>query len=362
MKKKIFGLLSAVLLTMITCMTAYGSQTGAPCNFRVEKVSDYDTGLTLGRCYVPEGYEFVSGLMAYGLSDGWQSPGSPYQLGINIYNKDHETDMLYYSPIQFIYNANGYVPGAVYAGMLRMIPAVSADGFADLLAGHFFGDNDTAKKEGGFMLTQDDDEFLRKRADEMYQLYLLSGGDMAGISFIGAECTYAEQMYSRVEDGQEIITLIVTAVQSCTTEIYQAGGSARYTSMTIPFIYILDTPADLFEDNLADFSLFTANTSMSDEFYAMYLDMVNAYVYVIAIYGNIGLTDIGEEYLSEDYGTYDTESFCEYIMETESYTTSDGQTVKVPASYDYLYEDADGNIILSDSAFGPEGSTKLYRK
>lgn len=59
-------------------------------------------------------------------------------------------------------------------------------------------------------------------------------------------------------------------------------------------------------------------------------------------------------------GTYDTEEFCDYILSQNSYTTSDGKVVKVPNSYDYVYEGEDGNIYVSNSTDQPAGSTRLY--
>ncbi|MDD7077173.1 MAG: hypothetical protein PUI42_03450, partial [Lachnospiraceae bacterium] len=59
-------------------------------------------------------------------------------------------------------------------------------------------------------------------------------------------------------------------------------------------------------------------------------------------------------------GTYDSEEFCDYILSQNSYTTSDGKVIKVPNSYDYVYEGENGNIYVSNSTDQPAGSTRLY--
>ena len=60
--------------------------------------------------------------------------------------------------------------------------------------------------------------------------------------------------------------------------------------------------------------------------------------------------------------TYDTESFCDYILSQNAYETSDGSTIKLPNIYDYVYEGDDGKIYAGNTADQPAGSTRLYAK
>ncbi len=56
-----------------------------------------------------------------------------------------------------------------------------------------------------------------------------------------------------------------------------------------------------------------------------------------------------------------TDQFSDYIFDQNDYTLSNGDHVKVPDSYDYVYEGDDGNVYVSDSSFDqPGGSTQLY--
>ena len=59
--------------------------------------------------------------------------------------------------------------------------------------------------------------------------------------------------------------------------------------------------------------------------------------------------------------SYMADQFSDYILGQNDYTLSNGDHVKVPNSYDYVYEGTDGNVYVSGSSFDqPAGSTQLY--
>ena len=62
-----------------------------------------------------------------------------------------------------------------------------------------------------------------------------------------------------------------------------------------------------------------------------------------------------------NYGTYSSDQFSDYIFDQNDYTLSDGSSVQISTSYDYVYEGDNGVVYYSNSAFTqPGGSTQLY--
>ena len=63
---------------------------------------------------------------------------------------------------------------------------------------------------------------------------------------------------------------------------------------------------------------------------------------------------------ASDGDDYSDERFTDYIFDNNDYTLSDGSHIKVDTAYDYVYEDGDGNIVVSNSAFAePAGGNRL---
>jgi len=58
---------------------------------------------------------------------------------------------------------------------------------------------------------------------------------------------------------------------------------------------------------------------------------------------------------------YSSDRFSDYIFDQNNYTLSDGSSVQISTSYDYVYEGDNGVVYYSNSAFDqPGGSTQLY--
>lgn len=108
---------------------------------------------------------------------------------------------------------------------------------------------------------------------------------------------------------------------------------------------------------------FRANTRITDEFAVAMGQMSLALQNAITSGTN---PDISDEEIAKILGTedgsFDTEGFCDYILSQETYTTSDGKEIKVPNSYDYVYEGDNGDIYVSDIADAPAGSIQLQKK
>ena len=58
--------------------------------------------------------------------------------------------------------------------------------------------------------------------------------------------------------------------------------------------------------------------------------------------------------------SYSDERFTDYIFSQNDYTLSNGDHVKIPTSYDYVYADDNGNVYVTNSTDQPAGTTQLY--
>ena len=107
------------------------------------------------------------------------------------------------------------------------------------------------------------------------------------------------------------------------------------------------------------------NTKVSDGFYhsiRQFEYSVNLRRFPMVHRAHKHLVIIFKSEMEKQPDTYDTESFCDYILSQNAYETSDGSTIKLPNIYDYVYEGDDGKIYAGNTADQPAGSTRLYAK
>ena len=158
----------------------------------------------------------------------------------------------------------------------------------------------------------------------------------------GVACTASDRTYSFILDGIDYRAKVVTMTKIIQFSMTQAAGySDTYYVWNAPYTYIYMTPTAAFEKGLDDFNLFMLNTKVSDGFI-------------------IASSNLSTQLIAQI--SYDTESFCDYILSQNAYETSDGSTIKLPNIYDYVYEGDDGKIYAGNTADQPAGSTRLYAK
>lgn len=117
-----------------------------------------------------------------------------------------------------------------------------------------------------------------------------------------------------------------------------AGYSDTYYVWNAPYTYIYMTPTAAFEKGLDDFNLFMLNTKVSDGFIIASSNLSTQLIAQISN-GTQSAQTPGDYFKSEmekQPDTYDTESFCDYILSQNAYETSDGSTIKLPNIYDYV--------------------------
>ena len=175
----------------------------------------------------------------------------------------------------------------------------------------------------------------------------------------------SDRTYSFILDGIDYRAKVVTMTKIIQFSMTQAAGySDTYYVWNAPYTYIYMTPTAAFEKGLDDFNLFMLNTKVSDGFIIASSNLSTQLIAQISN-GTQSTQTPGDYFKSEmekQPDTYDTESFCDYILSQNAYETSDGSTIKLPNIYDYVYEGDDGKIYAGNTADQPAGSTRLYAK
>lgn len=209
------------------------------------------------------------------------------------------------------------------------------------------------------------EERVHRLAQQCYdeqQTAVQSGGLVA---IDGVACTASDRTYSFMLDGIDYRAKVVTMTKIIQFSMTQAAGySDTYYVWNAPYTYIYMTPTAAFEKGLDDFNLFMLNTKVSDGFIIASSNLSTQLIAQISN-GTQSAQTPGDYFKSEmekHPDTYDTESFCDYILSQNAYETSDGSTIKLPNIYDYVYEGDDGKIYAGNTADQPAGSTRLYAK
>ena len=181
------------------------------------------------------------------------------------------------------------------------------------------------------------------------------------MSIDGTMSTYIEKEYAFRYDGEDYTVIVITATDLVQYTQSMGNFSDTLVQMTVPYVYLYASPSEETAAGRGNFDLFMSNTRVSDEFVLatqkISLELQNAITSGTSpSIDNDEISDI----LGTGDGTYSSEEFCDYLLSQNSYTTSDGKVVKVPNSYDYVYEGENGNIYASNSTDQPAGSTRLY--
>lgn len=210
------------------------------------------------------------------------------------------------------------------------------------------------------------DEDLWLLADDLAQLqynYMnQGGGSAAGVTIDGTVCTAADRTYSFVYEGTPYRANIITYTGIIQVSQTVGSLSCLWYIWSSPYTYVYWAPETQYEEEKAAFDLFAANTSVSDAFLVAVGNLSTELSAEISLGKSATTNDVISglsSQMSSAEDTYREERFTDYILSQNSYTTSDGSVIKVPNSYDYVYEGDDGTIYVSNSADGPAGSTRL---
>ena len=329
--------------------------------FTMTRIADFDTGLTLARMYAPSDYSIVQTLDSYGNANTVCSPACPWQLTLVADSPDYRTEMMYCSQMSYIYSQQMYQEGTLYYGISSMLEPMTASAYADRVVQMIYNNVDEIYCVNTKEVTDEEQAYLQDRAQTIYDYYNSSFSTTGFMSIEGTLSTYIEKEYAFMQNGQEYTVIVITATDLVQYTQSVSGLSDTLVQMAVPYVYVYASPSEETAAGRANFDLFVSNTRVSDEF-VLATEKVSLELQKAITSGTNPSIDNDEisDILGTGDGTYDTEEFCYYILSQNSYTTSDGKVIKVPNSYDYVYEGENGNIYASNSADQPAGSTRLY--
>ena len=336
--------------------------------YTLTSIIDQETNETVARCYAPSDYTIEHQIMWWG--DGkWQSPASPVQVQIQASDSNMMYQMAYMSDVQYMYDEmyaqqGLYEEGALFYNTYPQLTPMYASGYADFIISSLVTDTDITI-EAEEEVTAEQEDILTELAQQSYdeqQTAVQSGGL---VTIDGVACTASDRTYSFILDGIDYRAKVVTMTKIIQFSMTQAAGySDTYYVWNAPYTYIYMTPTAAFEKGLDDFNLFMLNTKVSDGFIIASSNLSTQLIAQISN-GTQSTQTPGDYFKSEmekQPDTYDTESFCDYILSQNAYETADGSTIKLPNIYDYVYEGDDGKIYAGNTADQPAGSTRLYAK
>ena len=344
---------------------ANSADPDAVVSYTLTSIVDQETNETVARCYAPSDYTIEHQIMWWG--DGkWQSPASPVQVQIQASSADMMYQMAYMSNVVYTYSEsyaqNGwYEPGSLYYNTYVMLTPMYASGYADFIISSLVTNTDITI-EAEEEVTAEQEEELNRLAQQVYDY---NSDDNGLVNLDGVACTASDRTYSFQLEGIDYRAKVVT--MTCINQFTSkpgAGFSDTYYTWSAPYTYVYMTPTDAFEKGLDSFDLFMLNTKVSDGFIIASSNLSTQLIAQISN-GTQSTQTPGDYFKSEmekQPDTYDTESFCDYILSQNAYETSDGSTIKLPNIYDYVYEGDDGKIYAGNTADQPAGSTRLYAK
>lgn len=330
-------------------------------------------GAAVGRTTIPDGWM----MQVSDLSIGTESVTCPDAIVLTVTSPDGACEMTFISRREFeqsYTNTLGVESCSAddqynWTDLTHYLNYREADAVCDLMTGVLYGSNQSLARE--IPLTAEEtgsiQEFLNTYQTELQQAIAeyTNAGFFVG-ELVGADVTGAGRVYS---DGKKLTT---TRAMSMGYELYLQGSgySSDIILWAIPQVYMLRTDAGVHDAYQEIFDVFCASTCVSREYEQMRQlhsqQLTNAmlsaknsgYEYSYSSsdsdYGELGSTTVDS---GDTYSAF--EAWDDYIRDETDYTTGDGTHVKIPSSYDHVFEGDDGTIYAGSSLDGPYGSTEL---
>ena len=318
--------------------------------------------MIIGRCTVPSNYTVQSQTSCCTRS---QSIEFPWFLLVGAESPDG-IGLVYCSPQTYFDNGSGTSQDGSYVSQY-MMPALhymNASEYCDFFVA---GMNQYASgiwlvEENSFPELQ---SLLRQSADAYKNdLNRVSAG--SGISVSQVERAMAMRVYYIESAGQDpYYFAVAVSTLGVWNELTGAFGTWNaYTVWNVPYIYAMICPASIWEANRDVFTVFSGNTSVTDQFLSANQRLSTDLLSIMTGIDLSGGSDYSKKILAEETSKgndYNEERFSDYMFDQNDYTLSDGSHVKVSTAYDYVWTGSDGNVYYSNSALDmPSGATQLY--
>lgn len=357
------------------------AQTAAQSTQALNMVTctDSQTGINVARAVVPEGYSVNSETTWCGVV---QSPDYPASVFVDAKSPDGSIELTYESPIEFCQLLNASVGGMQFRihqdwtfntdSMMMMLTYMNAQQYCDYVSqncmpqvsGMTYVSEKTVTDQAHQLLQQTSQQTL----DEINQF--LAGFDGVYVDYV--ETSAAERTYRYTDASGKAKMLVISCVVQGLRMVEDFPATATNITniiWSVPGRYCLMVDEDKFDEGMAVFESFCNNTTISDQFKQAMRDLsdkimqavLNAQATTISSQESF-VQDTFSEELSGQEDTYSSiEAWDDVIMDRNDYTLSNGDSVKVDTSYDYVYELSDGGVYATNSALDePAGGTLLY--
>lgn len=357
--KRIISLI-IVLVLSFAALAAAGAETAMV----LTPIDAQD--MRLGQCLIPQGYTMVAVPELLGNN---RSLTDPLGLGVIVTSPDGRVMMVYEKSSTYLeivsstlngqtmrVHEDGKFDAETMTPMVRYPqPATYALSY---LNGVFPGVEMTYT--GSLDLSRYQ-PLLEQSAQNFYSSLRANHPEAQGMNIDGVALTADVCGFSCELNGEAYFIVagtVIRAVQMTMTMPQLLGVYSETEVLWSPLCtYMLATPASEFENVFPAFEAFMENTTISDQFFRANQKLAEELKNIV-IQSRGGYIDtVLRSYTSED-DTYDEERFTDYIFDQNDYTLSDGSHVKIPTSYDYVYEGDNNVVYFSDSAF-PEPGTQL---
>ncbi len=315
-------------------------------------------GVLVGRCVVPADFTVHGGVDYCNVES---SMNNPMRVIITAGSPDGRTMYMYRSAcdyVQYIESSDGITQqdGTMdWSTMTPMLTFRPAEGYADYVISTLMPNTRidlVSQAERSAELQAFEQQMLQNE----YALMQQSSG-VAGLNVVDGYYGSAERTYSFDYEGEDYLASVAVVVGG-----FQIAGSVPGIYMNLgmnliswgaPSTYVYLAPASEYDAGRAGFDAFLLNAASTEQFYNANLKMANQIresvlqsrsMSTASSYCESNLSDV-----IESGETYE-DRFTDYIFDQNDYTTSGGDHIKVPTSFDYVYEDGYGNVFASNTA------------
>lgn len=218
--------------------------------------------------------------------------------------------------------------------------------------------------KGTILYTQGPDYEFQLDLNGAANAYLAGLSSPIGIEGKQCEGTYAKTSYFVTQGNAYEVEVLSTVIMAETVN----GYFDNYTWFVPCCATFIAADEEAYSRYAAIFDNVVANTSFSNEFIyvvqrnAQYLnEMIHQYL-MEKIYSpsSSDITGWDSEYVETESDKF-VNAWCDVIKEQNEYVTADGNSIKVPTSYDSVYQDGD-YIYMGPQAGAPDGWTELNKR
>lgn len=350
--------------------------------------TDPQTGLNVARAAVPDGYNVTNQTVWCGPTS---SPDYPVSVNVDAISPDGSIEMTYESPLQFVQVMDMNVGGMTYSSHvdgqvdpslhMMMLQYMNAAQYLDFVASLYAANSATEYTlVGDVPATAQQqaqlDQVIQEEKEYVNSLIQAAYGPTYGQAMYidQAEASMSERTYQYTDanGNAKILKMFCIVKGICMVSDFSGTGVAATKTnwiWSVPCRYSMITDADKEDETDPIFRTFCDNTTVSDQFKEECKKLSDQIMEAVLQTNTTDLTSLSgdvQDSFTSDIGNSDdsysvAEGWDDVIMERNDYTLSNGDSVKVDTSYDYVYQLDDNSVYATNSASDePAGGVRLY--